>query len=119
MNNNISKIASCIRNTSTWAHVKSEYKFDSKKFNKTKFINDLPLMSPKIHALIENFEQINWKYFIKYQPVKNKEFVLNSLLLGYDSNNDSFQQNTGINAIANHYINLYLHLLEGRASTNS
>jgi hypothetical protein len=60
-----------------------------------------------LDLLIENFEQINWKYFIKYQPVENKEFVLNSLLLGYDSN-----------AIANHYINPYLHLLEGRASTD-
>jgi hypothetical protein len=60
-----------------------------------------------LDLLIENFEQINWKYFIKYQPVENKEFVLNSLLLGYDSN-----------AITNHYINPYLHLLEGRASTD-
>jgi hypothetical protein len=59
MNNNIPKIASCIRNTSTWAHVKSEYKFDSKKFNKTKFINDLPLMSPKIHALIEKIKTLD------------------------------------------------------------
>ena len=60
-----------------------------------------------LDLLIENFERINWKYFIKYQPVENKEFVLNSLLLGYDSN-----------AITNHYINPYLHLLEGRASTD-
>ena len=34
MNNNIPKKALCIRNTSTWAHVKPEYKFDSGKFNK-------------------------------------------------------------------------------------
>ena len=27
MNNNIPKKALCIRNTSTWAHIKSEYKF--------------------------------------------------------------------------------------------
>jgi hypothetical protein len=60
-----------------------------------------------LDLLIENFERINWKYFIKYQPVENKEFVLNSLLLGYDSN-----------AITNHYINPYIHLLEGRASTD-
>jgi hypothetical protein len=60
-----------------------------------------------LDLLIENFERINWKYFIKYQPVENKEFVLNSLLLRYDSN-----------AITNHYINPYLHLLEGRASTD-
>jgi len=57
--NNIPKIASCIRNTSTWAHVKSEYKFDSNKFNKTKFINDLPLMSPKIHALMEKIKTLD------------------------------------------------------------
>jgi hypothetical protein len=72
--------------------------WDALSINISKYALDL---------LIENFKQINWKYFIKYQPVENKEFVLNSLLLGYDSNE-----------IANHYINPYLHLLEGRASTN-
>ena len=59
MNNNIPKIASCIRNTSTWANVKSEYKFDANKFNKTKLINDLPLMSPKIHTLLEKIRTLD------------------------------------------------------------
>ena len=56
MSNNIPKRALCIRNTSSWAHVKAEFKFDSPRFNKTSVIKNLPLMSPKIHALIEKIQ---------------------------------------------------------------
>ena len=56
MSNNIPKRALCIRNTSSWAHVKAEFKFDSPRFNKTSVIKNLPLMSPKIHALIEKIK---------------------------------------------------------------
>ena len=56
MNNNISKKALCIRNTASWAHIKPEYKFDSPKFSKKSVLTNLPVMSPKIHALIEKIK---------------------------------------------------------------
>jgi superfamily II DNA or RNA helicase len=55
----IPKIATCIRNTSSWGHVKAEFKFDSNKFNKNSVLKNLPLMSPKIHALIEKIKVLD------------------------------------------------------------
>ena len=55
----ISKEATCIRNTSTWANIKPAHKFDSAKFNKQLVINDLPLMSPKIHAMIKKIKELD------------------------------------------------------------
>ena len=53
MNNNIPKKALCIRNTSTWGHIKPEHKFDSEKFNPESFLRDLPIMSPKINYMLD------------------------------------------------------------------
>ncbi len=53
-------------------------------------------------------------FFNFIQPVENKEYVFNSLLLEHDSHDGSFQENV----ITNHYISPYLHLLEGSASTD-
>lgn len=86
-------------------NLKGKNFWDALSINKSRHALDL---------LIKNFKQIIWKYFIKYQPVENKEYVLNSLLLGHDSHDGSFQENV----ITNHYISPYLHLLEGRASTD-
>jgi len=55
----IPKEAICIRNTSTWAHVKPNHKFDSAKFNREEVLNDLPLMSPKIHALLNKIKELD------------------------------------------------------------
>jgi hypothetical protein len=55
----IPKEALCIRNTSSWAHVKPEYKFDSAKFKKEAVLNDLPLMSPKIDAMIKKINELD------------------------------------------------------------
>lgn len=59
MTNNIPKLALCIRNTSSWGHVKAEFKFDSNKFNKSSVLKNLPLMSPKIHSLIEKIKMLD------------------------------------------------------------
>lgn len=56
MSNNIPKKAICIRNTSSWGHVKSEFKFDSAKFNKNNLLKNLPVMSPKIYTLLEKIK---------------------------------------------------------------
>jgi hypothetical protein len=56
---NIPKEALCIRNTSSWANVKAEYKFDSSKFNKEAVLNDLPIMSPKIDAMIKKINELD------------------------------------------------------------
>ena len=61
MNNNIPKKALCIRNTSTWAHIKSEYKFDSDKFNIGSVLKDLPLMSPKINSMLNKIKELDEK----------------------------------------------------------
>ena len=59
MNNKISKDALCIRNTSSWAHVKPEHKFDSSKFNPDVVNADLINMSPKIDALIKKIYSLD------------------------------------------------------------
>ena len=61
MNNNIPKKALCIRNTSTWAHVKPEYKFDSDKFNKESVLKDLAFMSPKINYMLNKIKELDEK----------------------------------------------------------
>ena len=61
MNNNIPKKALCIRNTSTWAHVKPEYKFDSDKFNKESVLKDLAFMSPKINYMLNKIKELDDK----------------------------------------------------------
>jgi hypothetical protein len=55
----ISKEALCIRNTSSWANVKAEYKFDSSTFKKESVLRDLPLMSPKIDAMIKKINELD------------------------------------------------------------
>lgn len=60
----IPKEAICIRNTSTWAHVKPSHKFDSAKFNKQEVLQDLPLMSPKIHAMLNKIKELDDKDMI-------------------------------------------------------
>ena len=55
----IPKEATCIRNTSTWAHVKPNHKFDSAKFNREEVLQDLPLMSPKIHAMLNKIKELD------------------------------------------------------------
>jgi len=55
----IPKEAICIRNTSTWAHVKPNHKFDSAKFNREDILQDLPLMSPKIHAMLNKIKELD------------------------------------------------------------
>ena len=55
----LSKEAQCIRNTATWAHVKPTHKFDSSKFNKNEVLNDLPIMSPKIHAMLNKIKELD------------------------------------------------------------
>ena len=55
----IPKEAICIRNTSTWAHVKPNHKFDSAKFNREEILQDLPLMSPKIHAMLNKIKELD------------------------------------------------------------
>ena len=59
MSNKIPKEAVCIRNTSSWAHIKPEHKFDSPKFDKNVVMMDLPNMSPKMDALIEKIRQLD------------------------------------------------------------
>ena len=61
MNNNIPKKALCIRNTSTWAHIKPQYKFGSDKFNPDSVLKDLPLMSPKINYMLDKIRELDEK----------------------------------------------------------
>lgn len=55
----IPKEAICIRNSSSWAHVKPEHKFDSPKFNRDMVLADLPEMSPKMDALLNKIRQLD------------------------------------------------------------
>jgi hypothetical protein len=55
----IPKEAVCIRKSSTWAHVKPCHKFDSEKFNREEVLQDLPLMSPKIHAMLNKINELD------------------------------------------------------------
>tara|TARA_B100000795_G_scaffold227434_1_gene183791 strand:+ start:1847 stop:4441 length:2595 start_codon:yes stop_codon:yes gene_type:complete len=55
----IPKDATCIRNTSSWAHVKPYHKFDSQKFDKDEVLKDIPLMSPKIHSMLNKIKELD------------------------------------------------------------
>jgi hypothetical protein len=57
--NKIPKEAVCIRNASSWAHVKAEHKFDSPKFDKNYVLSQIPIMSPKIDALLEKIRMLD------------------------------------------------------------
>jgi hypothetical protein len=59
--NIIPKKASCIRNTSTWAHVKPEYKFDSANFNTESVLKDIAFMSPKINYMLNKIKELDEK----------------------------------------------------------
>ena len=54
-----SKESQCIRNTASWAHVKPNHKFDSSKFDKNEVLKDLPIMSPKIHAMLNKIKELD------------------------------------------------------------
>jgi hypothetical protein len=53
------KEATCIRNTSTWGNLKAEYKFDSSQFNPAKLLKKVPILSPKMDALIKKIQEID------------------------------------------------------------
>jgi hypothetical protein len=59
MNDKIPKEALCIRNASSWAHLKPEHKFDSPKFNKDAVLADMPILSPKMDALLEKIKRLD------------------------------------------------------------
>lgn len=91
----IPKDAICIRNTSSWAHVRPYHKFDSPKFNKDEVLKDIPLMSPKIHAMLNKIRELDeedmkndGKYFkhIIYSDVAgvNGAKMVASSMVAYD-----------------------------------
>ena len=53
--------AICIRNSSSWADLKPEYKFDSSKFDPEALIKRLPILSPKMNALLNKIEELDAK----------------------------------------------------------
>jgi len=55
------KEATCIRNTSTWGNLKAEYKFDSPSFNPSQVLKRLPVLSPKMNALIKKIDELDKK----------------------------------------------------------
>ena len=55
----ISKNSVCIRNTSTWANLKKEYKFDSVSFNPEKTLSRVNILSPKIDALMKKIQKLD------------------------------------------------------------
>jgi len=55
----IPPVATCIRNTGTWANPKSEYKFDNVKFDKALILRDLPFMSPKIDSMLSKIKELD------------------------------------------------------------
>lgn len=59
MQKSIPKQATCVRNLSSWADLKPEYKFDSPKFSPNELLSNLSLLSPKMNALIKKIEELD------------------------------------------------------------
>lgn len=66
--------ANCLRRVANWSSLEKEHKFDKESFNPKKMLEDMPLASPKLHALLNNIKELdeqdmrmhgkNFKHFI-------------------------------------------------------
>ena len=53
------KQAECIRTVANFSKIDKEYKFDKKNFDKNKFKEDLPNISPKLEALLKKIKELD------------------------------------------------------------
>lgn len=49
--------ANCLRRVANWSSLEKEHKFDKESFNPKKMLEDLPLASPKLLALLNNIKE--------------------------------------------------------------
>jgi hypothetical protein len=66
--------ANCLRRVANWSSLEKEHKFDKDSFSPKKMLEDLPLASPKLFALLNNIKELdeqdmrlhgkNFKHFI-------------------------------------------------------
>ena len=61
----INKDAECIRKVGTFTHIKPEFKMDKRTFKPQTLKDELPVVSPKLVALIEKIEELDREDMVK------------------------------------------------------
>ena len=51
--------ADCVRKVSNWSNIKPVHKFEKSTFNKDSVLEDIPITSPKMKALLEKINQLD------------------------------------------------------------
>ena len=88
----------CLRRVANWTTLEKEHKFEKDTFNPMKFLEDLPMASPKLYALLENIRTLDeqdivdhgkiFKHFI-FSEVKQGGYgakIISSGLMAYGMN---------------------------------
>jgi superfamily II DNA or RNA helicase len=55
------KVADCLRKVANWTKVKNTHKFEKSTFKFNEVLDDIPVYSPKMAALLENIEKLDAK----------------------------------------------------------
>lgn len=71
----------CVRRKSNWSKAGKEYKFDGDVFDPETLLRDIPLRSPKLHALLENIDKLDAQDMEKH-GTHFKHFIFSDLKSG-------------------------------------
>lgn len=71
----------CVRKKSNWSKAGKEYKFDGDAFEPETLLRDIPLRSPKLHALLENIDKLDAQDMEKH-GIHFKHFIFSDLKSG-------------------------------------
>ena len=74
----LSRTAKCIRNTSSWASVKYEYRFDNPKYSPKQIRENIKLLSPKVAELIKRIRALDAQD-LKNENTKFKHFIFSDV----------------------------------------
>ena len=73
--------ASCLRRTANWTVLEKEHKFEKDTFNPRKFVEDLPVASPKLFTLLEKIKKLDEQDLINHGK-KFKHFIFSDVKQG-------------------------------------
>ena len=71
----------CIRTISNWTKVKKEHKFEKSSFDPEQFLQDMPIASPKLVALMNNIKELDKADYEKHGHTY-KHFIFSDLKMG-------------------------------------
>lgn len=73
--------ASCLRRVANWSSLEKEHKFDKDTFDRVKFLEDLPVASPKLYEMLKKIKELD-ENDIKYQGKTFKHFIFSEVKAG-------------------------------------